>query len=99
MTKNLFLGIEGELKDTLGVKNPYRYKGYRYDNETGLYYLKSRYYNPELGRFISADAVVGKTGEILSHNLFSYCANNPVNAIDEDGNRFEWIKSKWNSFI
>ncbi|WP_162266970.1 RHS repeat-associated core domain-containing protein, partial [Clostridium sporogenes] len=92
------LGIEGELKDTLGVKNPYRYKGYRYDNETGIYYLKSRYYNPELGRFISADAVVGKTGEILSHNLFSYSANNPVNVIDEDGNRFEWIKSKWNSF-
>ncbi|MBY6801068.1 DNRLRE domain-containing protein [Clostridium botulinum] len=91
------LGIEGELKDTLGVKNPYRYKGYRYDSETGLYYLKARYYNPELGRFISVDAVVGKTGEILSHNLFSYCANNPVNAIDEDGNRFEWIKSKWNA--
>ncbi|MGJ0909523.1 polymorphic toxin type 50 domain-containing protein [Clostridium botulinum] len=91
------LGIEGELKDTLGVKNPYRYKGYRYDNETGLYYLESRYYNPELGRFISADAVVGKAGEILSHNLFSYCGNNPVNAIDEDGNMFEWIKSKWNA--
>ncbi|MHB9941527.1 hypothetical protein CF065_07840 [Clostridium sporogenes] len=69
----------------------------RYDNETGLYYLKSRYYNPELGRSISADAVAGKAGEILSHNLFSYCGNSPVNAIDEDGNMFEWIKSAWNN--
>nr|WP_286010125.1 RHS repeat-associated core domain-containing protein [Clostridium sp. Marseille-Q2269] len=91
------LGIEGELKDTLGVKNPYRYKGYRYDNETGLYYLKSRYYNPDLGRFISADAMAGKTGEILSHNLFAYCGNNPVNAIDEDGNMFGWIRNAWNA--
>ncbi|KRU24980.1 RHS repeat-associated core domain-containing protein [Clostridium sporogenes] len=91
------LSIEGELKDTLGVQNPYRYKGYRYDNETGLYYLKARYYNPDLGRFISADAVAGKAGEILSHNLFSYCGNNPVNAIDEDENMFEWIKSAWNN--
>ncbi|MHB9941512.1 hypothetical protein CF065_07755 [Clostridium sporogenes] len=91
------IGIEGELKDTLGVKNPYRYKSYRYDNETGLYYLESRYYNPDLGRFISADAVAGKAGEILSHNLFSYCGNNPVNAIDEDGNMFGWIKSAWNN--
>ena len=41
------ISIEGELKDTLGVINPYRYRGYRYDNETGLYYLQSRYYNPE----------------------------------------------------
>ena len=41
------VSIEGELKDTVGVINPYRYRGYRYDNETGLYYLQSRYYNPE----------------------------------------------------
>ena len=41
------ISIEGELKDTVGVINPYRYRGYRYDNETGFYYLQSRYYNPE----------------------------------------------------
>ncbi len=49
------ISIEGKLKDSLGLINPYRYRGYRCDNETGLYYLQSRYYNPELGRFINAD--------------------------------------------
>ena len=49
------LSITGSLAATVGVKNPFRYRGYYYDTETGLYYLKSRYYNPEIGRFISAD--------------------------------------------
>ena len=49
------LNITGSLAATVGVKNPFRYRGYYYDTETGLYYLKSRYYNPEIGRFISAD--------------------------------------------
>ncbi|MEA4827168.1 MAG: RHS repeat-associated core domain-containing protein, partial [Clostridium sp.] len=49
------ISIDGSLKDSVGIKNPYRYRGYRYDNETGLYYLQSRYYNPEWGRFINAD--------------------------------------------
>ncbi|HSQ88799.1 RHS repeat-associated core domain-containing protein, partial [Romboutsia sp.] len=76
------LSIDGSLKDSLGVKNPYRYRGYRYDTETGLYYLQSRYYNPEWGRFINADSLVGETGELLSHNMFAYCANDPVNNED-----------------
>lgn len=80
-------GITGTLKDTVGVKNPYRYRGYRYDNETGLYYLQSRYYNPEWGRFINADALGGSVGELLSHNVFAYCKNNSVNMKDEDGFR------------
>ena len=45
------VSIDGTLKDSVGVKNTYRYRGYRYDNETGLYYLQSRYYNPSWGRF------------------------------------------------
>lgn len=53
------LSIEGPLKDTVGVKNPYRYRGYRYDSETRLYYLQSRYYNAEWGRFLNADAIAG----------------------------------------
>jgi RHS repeat-associated protein len=81
------ISIRGTEKDTVGVKNPYRYRGYRYDTETGLYYLQSRYYNPEWGRFINADAIIGQTGELLGHNLFSYCKNNPVNMKDSAGFR------------
>ncbi|MHB8127262.1 MAG: RHS repeat-associated core domain-containing protein [Desulfitobacteriaceae bacterium] len=49
----------------LGTKNPYRYRSYRYDTETGLYYLQSRYYNPEWGRFLNADSLAGKVGVLL----------------------------------
>ena len=72
------MGITGSMASTLGEANHFRYKGYCYDTETGLYYLNSRYYNPEWGRFISADDVIGSTGELLSHNIFAYCSNNPV---------------------
>lgn len=71
----------------VGYKNPYRYKGYRYDTETGLYYLQSRYYNPEWGRFINADALGGQVGELLSHNIFAYCNGNPINNFDLNGFR------------
>ena len=73
------VSISGSLKDSVGVKNPYRYRGYRYDEETGLYYLQSRYYNAEWGRFINADALIGQPGDLLSFNMFAYCKNNPVN--------------------
>ena len=79
----------GSLASTLGVKNPYRYRGYRYDTETGLYYLQSRYYNPEWGRFVNADGMLGITGEILSPNMFGYCLNNPVNNFDPEGQMAE----------
>ena len=69
----------------VGYKNPYRYRGYRYDTETGLYYLNSRYYNSEWGRFINADAIAGNTGELLSHNVFAYCSNNSIMREDESG--------------
>ncbi len=71
----------------LGIQNPFRYRGYVYDQETGLYYLQSRYYDPELGRFISADdvAYLGADGDFGSFNLFAYCGNNPVNRTDPDG--------------
>ena len=68
--------------------NPIRYRSYYYDAETGLYYLQSRYYDPEIGRFISADDTqyLGASGTALGYNLFGYCENNPVNAADPDGN-------------
>jgi len=71
----------------LGEKNPYRYRGYRYDTETGYYYLQSRYYNPEWGRFLNGDAIGGSIGELLSHNTFAYCNNNPVISKDPNGFR------------
>ena len=63
------------------------YKGYSYDFFTGLYYLQSRYYDPEVGRFINADDVdyLGASGKPLSYNLFAYCENNPVNNSDPTG--------------
>lgn len=80
--------ISGSLKDTVGKLNPYRYRGYRYDSETNLYYLQSRYYNPDWGRFINTDdlsVLNSRKGEILGQNLFSYSDNNPVMNIDPEG--------------
>ena len=65
--------------------NPLRYRGYVYDEETKLYYLQSRYYNPEMGRFINADGIYDTNQGILRHNMYAYCLNNPVNAYDPDG--------------
>jgi RHS repeat-associated protein len=79
------ISTTGSLASTVGVKNPYLYRGYRYDTETGLYYLQSRYYNPEWGRFINADGIIGQTGQLLGHNLFAYCGNNPINNQDKSG--------------
>ncbi|HCZ23395.1 MAG TPA: hypothetical protein DHV05_00840, partial [Acholeplasmataceae bacterium] len=62
---------------SLGDINPYRYRGYRFDEETGFYYLNSRYYNPVIGRFISSDGLLGKQGDTIGHNMYAYCANNP----------------------
>jgi len=68
----------------LSTVNPFRYRSYYYDKETGWYYLNSRYYNPIIGRFITMDGVeyLGASGTSLSYNLFSYCENNPVNNVD-----------------
>lgn len=81
------LGITGELADTLGVVNPLRYRGYYYDTETNLYYLQSRYYSPDLMRFISQDDAVlsNDQGQPLGSNLYAYCLNDPTNMIDLDG--------------
>ena len=69
----------------LATINPFRYRGYYFDNETYFYYLQSRYYDPAIGRFVNAD-VLASTGQgILGHNMFAYCNNNPVNRIDSEG--------------
>ncbi|WP_250815864.1 RHS repeat-associated core domain-containing protein [Clostridium swellfunianum] len=53
--------------------------------------MNSRYYNPEWGRFINADTIVGEVGELLSHNMFAYCNNDPVNMEDPDGDIAWWV--------
>ena len=66
--------------------NPYKYKSYYYDKESGLYYLKSRYYSASLHRFISLDQTeYMEIGSITGLNLYVYCGNDPVNMADPDG--------------
>ena len=71
----------------LGQINPFRYRGYYYDEETGWYYLQSRYYDAEVGRFLNADDVNYQGSEALGSNLFTYCENEPVNCVDMDGHK------------
>ena len=79
--------IPGPLADTIGERNPLRYRGYVYDQETEYYYLQSRYYAPEMGRFINADAYASTSQGVLGHNMFVYCLNNPANYMDYAGKR------------
>ena len=77
---------------TLAEKNPLRYRGYYYDSETGFYYVSSRYYDPEIGRWINADnQIAGVGGEVLGYNMFAYCMNNPMNMSDPTGNWPKWV--------
>ena len=80
------LSTTGTMADTLGKLNPFRYRGYVYDTETGLYYLQSRYYNPETGRFINADGYVSTGQGIVGNNMFAYAINNPISYSDHSGN-------------
>ncbi|MCH5192125.1 MAG: RHS repeat-associated core domain-containing protein, partial [Oscillospiraceae bacterium] len=75
----------------IGILNPIRYRGYYYDAETGMYYVGSRYYDPQVGRWINADdtAYLGAGETLVSYNLFAYCSNNPVTGYDLDGT-WDW---------
>ena len=79
------LTATGDLASTLGVHNPLRYRGYVYDDETTLYYLQSRYYNPAMGRFISADNYPSTGQGLTGNNMFAYCGSNPVSRRDHGG--------------
>ena len=81
------LETSGDMADTLGKLNVLRYRGYCYDDETGLYYLKTRYYNPAWGRFISSDSYASTGQGMLGSNMFASCNNNPVMLSDLGGNR------------
>lgn len=72
-------------QNNIGIINPFRYRSYYYDKETNLYYLNSRYYNPEWGRFLNADGILGANEDILAYNLYAYVSNNPIMYSDELG--------------
>ena len=84
-------GVPTVVQDTsachIAQINPYRYRGYYYDTETGLYYLQSRYYDPAVGRFLNADEALYLEINCIpdEFTLFTYCWNDPINMIDESG--------------
>ncbi len=71
--------------NTLANINPYTFRGYIWDKETNLYYLNSRYYNPETGRFLNGDGMIQSSSSVLGNNLFTYTENNPVMNVDPTG--------------
>ena len=76
------------VQGTVAHYNPFRYRGYYYDTDIGMYYLQSRYYDAKIGRFISPDSssVLSATpGALTDNNLYAYCDNNPVMRADDDG--------------
>ena len=78
-------GAEITNNSSLAVQNPFRYRGYYYDSESGLYYVSSRYYDPEIGRFINTDSQLNAKDGILGYNSFAYCNNNPIMYSDPSG--------------
>ena len=80
------LSAVGGMAESFGAVNPLRYRGYVYDREIKFFYLQSRYYDPELGRFINADAYASTGQGILGNNMFAYCLNDPVILVDNSGN-------------
>ena len=85
-------GNDINVSNHIGVINPIRYRGYYYDSETGFYYLKSRYYDPAICRFISADGRIDLNDATTNLNLFAYCGNDPVNRADPSGDAwYHWV--------
>ena len=83
------------VQNNLARLNPFRYRGYYWDDDLELYYLQSRYYDPEIGRFISPDSIENiNPSEIFGLNLYAYCNNNPIMNVDPTGK--DW-NSFWNS--
>ena len=85
--------IEASTTNTdLANLNPFRYRGYYFDAETGLYFLKTRCYDPEIGRFVTIDDISYlDPGSINGLNLYAYCGNNPINCIDRTGRFGDYV--------
>jgi len=86
-------GQEITSQNDIGNLNPFRYRGYYFDAETGLYYLQNRYYDPKTCRFINADTtdILEAKGDLYDKNLFAYCDNNPVARVDYGGEFWQLI--------
>ena len=69
----------------VGTANPFRYRGYYYDNESGLYYLQTRYYDAAIGRFINADGFTSTGQGLFGNNMYAYCLNNPISYTGPSG--------------
>ncbi len=87
---NAWGNILSQSDDELASINPLRYRGYVYDEDTTMYYLQTRYYDPTTGRFINADdtAFIGSSGTAIGDNIYTYCENDPVNNVDYTGQWF-----------
>ena len=85
------ISIGGSLASTVGQANPFRYRSYYYDTETGWYYLNSRYYDPVTSRFLNADKQLNPQEGMTGFNLYQYCGNNPVNRHDPDGTCWHYL--------
>ena len=86
-------------ENTIGARNPLRYRGYIYDSETGFYYLQTRYYDPVVHRFINADGYVSTGTGFNGYNMYAYCNNNPVMAYDPSGYVVtDWDRAHLNSY-
>lgn len=83
------------LSQTEKIKNSFKYAGEAYDSETGLYYLRARYYDPSLGRFINKDTYEGDITNPLSLNIYTYTANNPLKYIDPSGHDYLYSQNQY----
>ena len=95
------MSISGSQAETIGEANPFRYRGYYYDTEIGLYYLQSRYYDPEVGRFLNADGLISTDRGLIGFNMFVYCGDNPVNRVDPTGENWftDWVSNLVDSAV
>ena len=85
--KEISYTAPGTLGSKLYQYNALKYRGYYFDAESGFYYVSSRYYDPEIGRFISADTIdiLGSSSDLYDMNLYAYCDNNPIVRVDSGG--------------
>lgn len=72
----------------MAADKPFRYKGYHFDDETDLYYLIARYYQPTFGLFLTSDSEGGYLADSQTQNGYNYTANNPTRFVDSDGNMY-----------
>ena len=85
----------GATSSSPAAKNPFRYRGYYYDSDLNLYYLGSRYYDSNTGRFINADSYVSTGQGLTGYNMYAYCLNNPINRLDLDGRCSRFLGFLW----